>query len=353
MGGPTVFIYTPVDESGQSHRRLEEAGCELKIGSGFWKDFAAEDRNIAEELDDNIHALMSVANRRMPVTREALQAAKNLRIISKYTIGVDDIDVAAATELGILITHCPTEANWGGVAESAMTMMLDLLKKSRERDRHVKEGGWRHESLKGTYLGARHDGYAGITVGIVGLGRIGTRLADLLAPWRVRIIATDPYVDLAKFINAGVERVDLETLLRQSDVVTLHCNLTEETRKLIGETQFDMMKETVIFLNTSRGPVVDEEALADALANDKIAAAAIDVFAVEPVPAESPLLKMGDKILMSPHAVSYNRESGLGPSIPWATDAVLSALRGQVPEHVYNKKAIDKWLDRFGDVKLI
>ena len=179
MGGPTVFIYTPVDESGQSHRRLEEAGCELKIGSGFWKDFAAEDRNITEELDDNIHALMSVANRRMPVTREALQAAKNLRIISKYTIGVDDIDVAAATELGILITHCPTEANWGGVAESAMTMMLDLLKKSRERDRHVKEGGWRHESLEGTYLGARHDGYAGITVGIVGLGRIGTRLADL------------------------------------------------------------------------------------------------------------------------------------------------------------------------------
>jgi|TARA_Y100000031_G_scaffold145156_1_gene177405 phosphoglycerate dehydrogenase-like enzyme len=350
---PTVFIYTPVDESGESHRRLEEAGCVLKLGSGFWKDFAAEDRNIAEELDETIHALMSVANRRKPVTREALTAAENLRIISKYTIGVDDIDVEAATELGILVTHCPTEANWGGVAECAMAMMLDLLKKIRQRDRHVKEGGWRHESLEGTYLGARQDGYAGLTVGIVGLGRIGTRLADLLAPWRVRIIAADPYVDLDKFIHHGVERVDLDTLLRQSDVISLHCNLTEETRNLIGEAEFAMMKETAVFLNTARGPMVDEDALALALERDTIAAAAIDVFAVEPIAAQSPLLGMGDKILVSPHAVGYNRDSGLGPSIPWATEAVLAALQGQVPEHVYNKDAIDKWLDRFGGVSVI
>jgi phosphoglycerate dehydrogenase-like enzyme len=296
---------------------------------------------------------MSVANRQKPVTREALMAAKNLRIISKYTIGVDDIDVEAATELGILVTHCPTEANWGGVAETAVAMILNILKKIRERDRHVKEGGWRHESLEGTYLGARQDGYPGVTVGIVGLGRIGTRLAGLLAPWRVRIIAADPYVDLAKFIHTGVEQVDLDTLLRESDIISLHCNLTEETRNLIGEAQFAMMKKTAVFLNTSRGPVVDEEALALALERETIAAAAIDVFTVEPVPAQSPLLGMGDKILLSPHAVGYNRNSGLEPSIPWATDAVLDAFRGQIPEHVYNKDAIDKWLDRFGGVSLI
>lgn len=353
MNKPTVFIYTPVDESGESHRQLEEAGCAIKLGAGFWKNFAAEDQDISKELDSSIHALMSVANRRKPVTREALHAAENLRIISKYTIGVDDIDVETATELGILVTHCPTEANWGGVAETAMAMMLDILKKIRERDRHVKEGGWRHENLEGTYLGARQDGYPGITVGIVGLGRIGTRLADLLAPWRVRVIAADPYVDLAKFIHTGIERVDLETLLRESDVISLHCNLTEETRNLIGEAQFALMKKTAVFLNTSRGPVVDEGALATALERDEIAAAGIDVFAVEPVPTQSPLLGMGDKILVSPHAVSYNRDSGLEPSIPWATEAVLTALRGQVPEHVFNREAIDKWLERFGDVSVI
>ena len=353
MNKPKVLIYTPVDESGDSHRRLEDAGCVLKLGAGFWRDFATEDRNIAEQLDDTVCALMSVANRQKPVTREALMAAKNLRIISKYTIGVDDIDVEAATELGILVTHCPTEANWGGVAETAVAMILNILKKIRERDRHVKEGGWRHESLEGTYLGARQDGYPGVTVGIVGLGRIGTRLAGLLAPWRVRIIAADPYVDLAKFIHTGVEQVDLDTLLRESDIISLHCNLTEETRNLIGEAQFAMMKKTAVFLNTSRGPVVDEEALALALERETIAAAAIDVFTVEPVPAQSPLLGMGDKILLSPHAVGYNRNSGLEPSIPWATDAVLDAFRGQIPEHVYNKDAIDKWLDRFGGVSLI
>ena len=353
MNKPKVLIYTPVDESGDSHRRLEDAGCVLKLGAGFWRDFAAEDRNIVEELDNTVCALMSVANRQKPVTREALMAAKNLRIISKYTIGVDDIDIEAATELGILVTHCPTEANWGGVAETAVAMILNILKKIRERDRHVKEGGWRHESLEGTYLGARQDGYPGVTVGIVGLGRIGTRLAGLMAPWRVRIIAADPYVDLAKFIHTGVEQVDLDTLLRESDIISLHCNLTEETRNLIGEAQFAMMKKTAVFLNTSRGPVVDEEALALALERETIAAAAIDVFTVEPVPAQSPLLGMGDKILLSPHAVGYNRNSGLEPSIPWATDAVLDAFRGQIPEHVYNKDAIDKWLDRFGGVSLI
>ncbi len=353
MTKPTVFIYTPVDESGESHRRLEKAGCELKLGSAFWRNFAAEDINIADALDDSVCAMMSVANRQNPVTRDVLKAAKNLRIISKYTIGVDDIDVEAATELGVLVTHCPTEANWGGVAETTMSMMLDILKKTRERDRHVKDGGWRHESLEGTYLGARQDGYPGVTVGIVGLGRIGTRLADLLAPWRVRVIATDPYVDIAQFIRAGVERVDLDRLLQEADIVTLHCNLTDETRNLMGEEQFAMMKKTAVFINTARGPVVDEEALALALEKDIIAAAAIDVFVVEPVPTQSPLLGMGNKVLLSPHAVGYNRDSGLEPSIPWATNAVLTAFRGQIPEHVYNKEVIDLWLDRFGGVSLI
>ena len=159
MAKPKVYIYSPVDESGESHRQMEDAGCELKLGDAYWSNFAAETEDISEHLDDQTYALMSVANRNKPVTRDVLLAAKNLRIVSKYTIGVDDIDVEAATDLGILVTHCPTEANWGGVAESVMGMMLTILKKFRERDTHVKNAGWRDAKLTGTYLGRRQDGY--------------------------------------------------------------------------------------------------------------------------------------------------------------------------------------------------
>src|SRR5204863_1627637 len=127
------------------------------------------------------------------------------------------------TDLGILVTHSPTESNWGGVAEGTITMMLAMLKRVRERDRNLKESqGWRDQNLQGTYVGSRADGYAGITLGLIGLGRIGSRIATLMRPWKMRILATDPYVPDAKFAEHGVTRVDLDTLLAESDVVSLH-----------------------------------------------------------------------------------------------------------------------------------
>ena len=127
--------------------------------------------------------------------RAFLTISPQLRLVGKYTIGVDDVDVEAASALGVLVTHCPTEANWGGVAEGALALMLALLKRIRERDRLVKAGGWREPPIYGTYVGKRADGYAGITIGIVGLGRAGGRVADLLRPWGARVLAADPYVE--------------------------------------------------------------------------------------------------------------------------------------------------------------
>ena len=125
-----------------------------------------------------------------------MQASKNLRIVAKFTIGVDDVDVDAATEMGILVTHGPTESNWGGVAEGTITNMLTLLKKTRERDRYLKTtSGWRDMKLQGTFVGHREeDGYPGITLGIIGLGRIGSRVAKLMRPWGMKMIGYDPYV---------------------------------------------------------------------------------------------------------------------------------------------------------------
>jgi len=261
--------------------------------------------------------------------------------------------VEAAAELGILVTHAPTEANWGGVAEGTLGLILALLKRLRERDARVKAGGWREDALQGVYLGARDDGYPGITVGIVGLGRIGRRVAKLLAPWRVRLLAHDPYVEAGVFPAHGTERVELEELLRRSDVVTLHCNLTRETRGLMSAAHLALMKPEAVLVNTARGPIVDIDALCDALEGGRLAAAALDVLPDEPPPRGARILGLGDRVLLSPHMIAANRGGTLGPAIPWATAAVLAALRGEVPEHVYNGEAVEKWRRRFAGRSLL
>ena len=347
-----MFIYTPVDTSGDSHRQLESAGCELKLSDTSWHKLTGN-MDIIKDVGEDTSALLGVAVRKIPITRDIMLKSPSLRVVAKYTVGTDDVDVEAATELGILVTHCPTEANWSGVAEGTMAMMLALLKKIRERDIYVKEGNWRDDSLQGTYLGRRQDGYGGITIGIIGLGRIGSRLADLLAPWRVRIMAYDPYQEDQQFIHHDVERSKLNELLGQSDVVTLHTNLTSETKGFMDADKFQRMKDSAYLLNASRGAVVDENALINALELDQIAGAAIDVFEEEPLPKQSALLKLGNKILLSPHVITYNVGAGLTTAIPWATEHVIQALKGEIPEHVYNEEVIEKWTKRFGGHSLL
>jgi D-3-phosphoglycerate dehydrogenase / 2-oxoglutarate reductase len=267
---------------------------------------------------------------------------------------VDDIDVDAATELGVIVTHGPSEANWGGVAESAMTMMLATLKNVRQRDAFVRAGGWDDDSLTGTYVGRRDDGYAGLTIGIIGLGRVGGRFAKLLAPWRVRVLACDPYIAPSRFEEHGTTAVDLPTLLRESDVVSLHVPLNRETHHMIDMEALRLMKPSAIVLNTSRGRVVDEEAIAAALGSGTIRAAALDVFETEPLPLESPLRALGDKVLLSPHIGASNHGSGWEvPGVAWACEAVLAALRGEVPRHVFNPDVIPRWEARFGGKSLL
>jgi len=321
------------------------------LGQATWR--SGIELDALHDLAHGAHALMGATIKRAPIDGNFLDRLPELRIVSKYTIGVEDVDLDAATARGVLVTHCPTEANWGGVAEGTVGFMLTLLKQVRERDRHVKAGGWRDSSLMGTYLGRRSDGYSGLTVGIVGLGRCGTRVAELLSTWRVRIMACDPYVEDEKFERLGVVRTDLPTLLRESDVVTLHVTLTEETRGFIGAQELASMKPSTILINTSRGAVVNLDALCDALETDGIAGAALDVLPEEPPDEQSRILKLGDKVLLCPHMISANHPGTLQPAIPWATDATLAALRSRVPEHVYNVDAIPTWLARFGHKPLI
>ena len=348
MASSRVFIFAPSDPTGETHRKLEESGAEVVLGAAGWSNPKGNNEDEMVRLARDADALVGTSIRSTPITRRILESSPRLRIVAKYTIGVDDVDVDAATELGILVTHGPTESNWGGVAEGTIAMILALLKQVRERDEYVKKGGWRAEELQGTYLGARQDGYPGITIGLVGLGRIGTRVTDLLRPWRVRVLAYDPYVPRDRFALTGAQSVDYQTLLRESDVVSFHVVLTKETRGMLGAEQLGMMKPSAVLINTSRGGVVQEAPLAEALENGTIAAAAIDVFEDEPLPATSPLRELGNKVLLSPHMASSNIGSGLGPGITWATESVIKALGGEVPDNVYNKEVIPRWRERFG-----
>jgi phosphoglycerate dehydrogenase-like enzyme len=198
----TVFIFAPVEEARDSHKRLEAEGCELRLGKASWDTPQGNSEPELVRMAQGAHALMGTSIRNVPISRKIMESAPDLRIVAKYTIGVDDVDVEAATDMGILVCHGPTESNWGGVAEGTITAILTMLKKTRERDRHLKDGGaWRDQKLQGTYLGSRPDGYTGITLGLIGLGRIGSRIATLLRPWKMRILATDPYVPESKFAD--------------------------------------------------------------------------------------------------------------------------------------------------------
>jgi phosphoglycerate dehydrogenase-like enzyme len=353
---PKVFVFSPIDAAADSYQDLQARGCEISVAPQPWVSpmQPSASQLVTGARDSDVLLGSMIYN--TTISRDVLQTSDQLRLVAKYSIGCEDVDTEAATELGILVSYGPTESNWGGVAEGTLGNMLCLLKKVRERDRHLKtDGAWRDPSLVGTYVGARADGYPGITIGIVGLGRVGTRLADLLRPWGARVIAVDPYIPEAHFAAHGVQRVDLPTLLAESDVVTLHVYVNRETRHMIGAAQLAQMKPTAVLLNAARGPIVDEPSLVEALVSGRIAGAALDVFETEPLPLDSPLRGLGDRVLLSPHMVTNNVGSGIGPAITLATDAVLEVLRGEVPDEeiIFNREAIPRWKSRFGGRSLL
>ncbi|MPZ58820.1 MAG: hypothetical protein GEU91_20470 [Rhizobiales bacterium] len=353
MSKPKILIFAPREEPPEILHRLKGIGCAIAVGDRGWQlPRGAHEDAFAAAARDAV-AMMGTSIRHTPVSRRIMDASQRLRIVAKYTVGVDDIDVEAATALGILVCHAPTEANCFGVAETAVAMMLTILKQVRERDAAVRAGQWREPHLASTFVGSRiSDGYPGITLGLVGLGRIGARVADLMAPWRIRVLAYDPYVEPSKFLLHGVKAVDYDTLLRESDVVSFHVVLTKETRFMFGARELGLMKPSAVVINTARGKVIDEAAVAEALHSGRIHAAAIDAFEEEPVPAESPLRSLSGKVLMAPHSASFNTGGELGPGIEWATRSVISALSGRVPDNVYNKDVIPRWLERFGGASI-
>jgi D-3-phosphoglycerate dehydrogenase / 2-oxoglutarate reductase len=349
-----VLIFAPREETPDQLKKLETAGCRLVIGEKRWQLPGGKYEDDLIEATRDADALMGTSIRETPITARVMQASNRLRVISKYTVGIDDIDIEAATALGILVCNAPTEANCFGVAESTVAMMLTMLKKIRERDADIRAGRWRERNIVATYVGSRaSDDYPGITLGLIGLGRIASRVADLLAPWKIRIIGYDPYVDIAKFLRHGVERVDYVTALREADVLSFHVTLTKETHHMLRDEQLALVKPSAIVINTSRGKVIHEAALANAISNGKLAGAAIDVFEHEPLASHSPLRELGYRVLMTPHSAAATDGDELRAGVEMSFKTVLTALDGKLPDNICNPTAVPLWKERFGNASLI
>ena len=254
------------------------------------------------------------------VTPELVNAGTRLRIIGRAGVGLDNVDVDACTARGILVINAPT-ANIMSATEHTMAMLLALCRNIPEAHASVKRGEW----TRSKFMGIELDGK---TLGVIGLGRIGTRVTARARGFGMRVIAYDPYIADSVFERVVATRVTLDELLAQADVITVHTPLTDETRALIGADAIAKMKDGVIVLNIARGGIYEEQALADALNRGKIGGAAVDVFVDEPPGKEHPLLN-AKNIILSPHIGANTIEAQDRVAVQ-TSEMVIEALRGSI-----------------------
>jgi phosphoglycerate dehydrogenase-like enzyme len=261
------------------------------------------------------------------VPRAAIAGAERLRLLARLGVGVDTVDVDACTEHGVLVTITPDGVR-RPMASASMAFLLALAHRLPQKDRHMRAGGFDRFAFGGT-------GLTGRTLGLIGVGNVGADLVHLVEPWAMRIVAHDPYVSDAP---PGVELVELEPLLRESDFVVVLCPLTEETRGLLDAGRLALMKPTAFVVNVARGPIVDQRALTDALREERLAGAALDVYEQEPVDPRDPLLAL-ENVILAPHAIGLTDEiyRASGES---ACRAVIAVAEGRVPDHAVNSDAL-------------
>ena len=264
---------------------------------------------------------------------EVMDAAPRLRVVSNFAVGFDNIDIPAATQRRIVVTNTP-EVLTETVADFAFCLMLGAARRLVEGDRYAREGKWKTwEPL----LLAGQDMYRA-TLGLIGLGRIGSAVARRAKGFEMRVMYYDPFrrEDLEQSLQ--IEYRPFTDVLRQADFISVHVPLSEQTRHLIGRDQFSMMKPTAVFVNTSRGPVVDQQALAEALAARRIFAAGIDVFEREPVPTDDPLLAQGNAIV-APHIASASIPTRIRMAT-LAAENLVAVLQGKRPPNPVNPEVL-------------
>ncbi|MGC2331079.1 MAG: NAD(P)-dependent oxidoreductase [Candidatus Acidiferrales bacterium] len=257
----------------------------------------------------------------------------NLSLLARFGVGYDMVDVQALTNHDVMLTITPDGVR-RPMAAATITLLLALANKLLIKDRLVREGRWSERGdIKAT-------GLTGRVLGLVGLGNIGRDVLRLLKPFEMVHLATDPFVNPADVADLRVELVDLETLMRESDFVSLHCPLTPENRKLIGERELSWMKPTSYLINTSRGPIIDQSALYRVLKERRISGAGLDVYEAEPVAKDEPIIRL-DNVILAPHSLCWTDECfrRMGEE---AVQSVLAVAKGEIPRNVVNREVLQR-----------
>lgn len=294
----------------EARQMLLDAGFELRCND-------SGKRPTVEDLKQMLSGAYAVVAGTEKYTAEVLEAADQLKAVIRFGVGTDNFDIPAMQEKGLAIGVI---ANHNSVAEFALTLMLGMIKNLPRLDSAARDGQWARFPMREL---------SGKTVGIMGFGRIGRRLAELLKGFEVNILAYDPFIPQDAIRACGAEPVTMEQLLQRSDVVSLHMPSTPDTYHLINAQTLAMMKDGAYLVNTARGALVDEKALYDALVSGKLSGAALDVFEKEPITKDNPLFTL-DNAVFAPHVSALSFETNYNGSIICA-ESIIRVHRGEKP----------------------
>ena len=288
--------------------------------------------NTTELRPDQIEGYDALLVQSPRVSATTLEGSERLAVVARFGVGYDNVDVPACTRAGVLLTITPDGVR-RPVATSVITFLLALSHRLLQKDRLTREGRWL-ERLD--YMG---QGISGRTLGVLGFGNIGKEVFRMAAPFGMRHLTFDPNVSPEEARAQGVTLVDLDTLLAESDYVSICCALTPETRHLIDASRLARMKRSAYLINVARGPIVDQAALTAALQDGTIAGAGLDVFEQEPVDPHDPILTL-DNVIVAPHALCWTDECFLGNGRS-ACESILDVAAGRVPRSVVNREALE------------
>jgi len=272
------------------------------------------------------------------ITRKIIENAVRLKGIVRYGIGIDNIDIKAASERNVMVVNVP-DYGIKSVADHTMALILTLVRKILAWDKYTRErkysGRWTAPPME--LIGIE---LADKMLGLIGFGKIGREVAKRARAFDMKILVYDPYIPKDIGIEWNVRLVELDELLKESDFVSIHCPLTKETYHLINEDKLRVMKKTAYLINTARGPIVDEKALYKALKERWIAGAALDVFEYEPLPSDSPLFEL-DNIIMTPH-IAWFTEEALKRLEFTACEEAIRILKGETPRNLVNREILSR-----------